>query len=34
MIENGCTEAVPDKLNIKIQFKHSNDPKMGREEQN
>lgn len=34
MIENGCTVAVHDKLDKKIQFKHSNDPKMGREEQN
>lgn len=29
MIGNGCTLAVPDKLDMKIQFKHSNDPKMG-----
>lgn len=29
MTGNGCTVAVPDKLDMKIQFKHNNDPKMG-----
>lgn len=29
MIGYGCTVAVPDKLDMKIQFKHNNDPKMG-----
>jgi hypothetical protein len=36
MIGNGYIVAVPDKLDIKVQFKYSEDPKMGgrREEQN
>ena len=29
MTGNGCTVAVPKKLDMKIQFKHNNDPKMG-----
>lgn len=29
MIGNGCAGAVPDKWDMKIQFEHSNDPRIG-----